>query len=142
MFITRMHSHGGPSMIRVRFACLCLPVVALMGAAPPASCQAPARPFEPVGRWRFFHDNGAPFTARLAPDQSAATDSEGGEHGIWRWEGGNVRVIYTDGWDDLLSRGPDGKFVKRGWGPDNDRCGPASNQTAAERLSPDPGPPL
>ena len=62
-------------MIRVRFACLCLPVVALMGTAPPASCQAPARPFEPVGRWRFFHDNGAPFTARLAPDQSAATDS-------------------------------------------------------------------
>jgi hypothetical protein len=53
-----------------------------------------------------------------------------------------VRVIYTDGWDDLLVLAPDGKFVKRGWSPDADRCGAASNQTAAEHLSTDAGPPL
>ena len=67
---------------------------------------------------------------------------EGGERGIWRREGSAVRMIYTDGWDDLVSIGADGVFAKRGWSPDADRCGPASNQTKAERLSNDPGPPL
>ena len=98
--------------------------------------------FEPVGRWRFLHTDGTPFTARLAPDQSAATDWEGGEHGIWRWEGESVRVIYTDGWDDLLTPRPDGAFSKRGWEPGASRCAAASNDTKAERLSADPGPPL
>jgi hypothetical protein len=95
-----------------------------------------------VGRWRFFHTDGTPFTARLAPDQSAATDWEGGEHGIWRWEGSTVRVTYTDGWDDQLVQTASGVLIKRGWSPEADRCGPASNQTGAERISSDPGPPL
>ena len=106
-----------------------------------ASAQQPQK-FDPVGRWRFFHTDGTPFTARLGADQTAATDWDGGEHGIWRWEGAMVRMIYTDGWDDLLSIAPDGHFVKHGWGPQADRCGSASNQTNAERLSADPGPPL
>ena len=104
--------------------------------------QQPQGKFEPVGRWRFFHTDGTPFTARLAPDHSAATDWEGGEHGIWRWEGSTVRVIYTDGWDDQLVQTANRVFVKRGWSPEADRCGPASNQTGAERISNDPGPPL
>jgi hypothetical protein len=104
--------------------------------------QAPVRSFDPVGRWTFHHTDGTPFTARLAPDQSAATNWEGGEHGIWRWEGNAVRMIYTDGWDDLLVPGADGVFTKRGWSPDADRCAPPSNETAAQRLSTDPGAPL
>lgn len=104
--------------------------------------QSPAHKFDPVGRWRFHHTDGSAFTARLAPDQSAATNWEGGEHGIWRWEGNAVRVIYTDGWDDLLSMKPDGSFSKRGWEPNADRCGPASNDTPAQKLSADPGPPF
>jgi hypothetical protein len=115
----------------------------LIAIAVPAFAQQPAaRDFNPVGRWRFFHTDGTPFTARLAADQTAATDWDGGEHGIWRWDGKAVRVIYTDGWDDLLAAGPDGAFTKRGWSPEADRCGPASNQTAAQRLSNDPGSPL
>ena len=118
-------------------------MLALATALPAfAQQQAPARPFDPVGRWRFFHTDGTPFTARLAADQSAATDWDGGEHGIWRWDGSAVRVIYTDGWDDLLAAAPAGAFTKRGWSPEADRCGAASNQTAAQRLSNDPGPPL
>jgi hypothetical protein len=105
--------------------------------------QSPApHPFDPVGRWRFLHTDGTPFTARLAPDYTAATDWEGGEHGIWRWEGIAVRVIYTDGWDDLLTLGPDGSFKKAGWAPETNRCGTPDNSTSAARLSPDPGPPL
>ena len=103
----------------------------------------PARPFDPVGRWRFFHTDGTPFLARLLADGTATTNWEGGERGIWRWEGNVVRVLYTDGWDDLLSASETGSgFVKRGWAPEADRCGPPSNQTAAARLSPNPGPPL
>jgi len=118
-------------------------VAALLATAHGGHAQQPsAHKFDPVGRWRFLHTDGTPFTARLAPDQSAATNWEGGERGIWRWEGASVRLIYTDGWDDLLTLRPDGKFSKRGWAPDADRCAPASNDTAAEHLSADPGPPL
>lgn len=117
----------------------CAALAVLLATA--ASAQPP-RTFDPVGRWRFFHTDGTPFTARLTADQTAATDWDGGEHGIWRWEGGMVRMIYTDGWDDVLAVGSDGHFVKRGWSPDADRCGAASNQTNADHLSSDPGPPL
>lgn len=117
-------------------------ITVLMAVPLAGYAQQPQQKFDPVGRWRFFHTDGTAFTARLAPDQTAATDWEGGEHGIWRWEGGAVRVIYTDGWDDQLTQAADGSFVKRGWSPDADRCGPASNQAGAQRLSADPGPPL
>ena len=105
--------------------------------------QQPApHPFDPVGRWRFFHTDGKPFNARLMPDQSATTDFGGGERGIWRWEGQAVRVIYTDGWDDLLSLALNGGYVKAGWAPNADRCSAPSNRAAAEKLSGDPGPGL
>jgi hypothetical protein len=107
-----------------------------------AYAQRTQRPFDPVGRWRFFHADGSPFTARLTADQHADTDAEGGEHGLWRWEGSAVRLIYTDGWDDLLVPGPNGTFAKRGWSPEGDRCVSPSNETRAEHLSTDPGPPL
>ena len=117
-------------------------LLATTAIAPAHAQQAPVRGFDPVGRWTFHHTDGTPFTARLAPDQSAATNWEGGEHGIWRWEGNAVRMIYTDGWDDLLVLGPGGVFAKRGWSPDSDRCASPSNETAAQRLSTDPGAPL
>ena len=108
-----------------------------------ALAQAPTKPpFDPVGRWRMHHTDGSEFAARLAADQTATTNFGGGERGIWRWEGAKVRVMYTDGWDDLLSLEPEGKYTKGGWSPGLDRCGPAANQTAAEHISPDPGPPL
>ena len=130
----------------LRFACLTLTaaLVTIGAMVVPVghAQQAQAHKFDPVGRWRFFHTDGTAFTARLAPDQTAATNWEGGEHGIWRWEGDAVRVIYTDGWDDLLVLGSDGHFAKRGWSPDADRCAAASNEAPAERLSTDPGAPL
>lgn len=117
-------------------------IILLAGTAPASAQQSAQHGFDPVGRWRFFHTDGTPFTARLAADQTAATDAEGGEHGIWRWDGPAVRVIYTDGWDDLLAVTPSGAFTKRGWSPEADRCGAASNETAAERVSDNPGAPL
>lgn len=94
-------------------------------------------PFDPVGLWRFHHTDGTPFHARLKRDQTATTDWEGGERGIWRWEGDRVRVYYTDGWDDVLYR-KDSTFRKSGFAPETDRCGPASNDTGAEKLSDNP----
>ena len=91
-----------------------LAIVSVLAAAQIGHAQrSPAQKFDPVGRWRFLHTDGTP-----------------------------VRVIYTDGWDDLLTLRPDGHFSKRGWAPDADRCASASNDTAADRLSADPGPPL
>lgn len=94
-------------------------------------------PFDPVGLWRFHHTDGTPFHAWLKPDQTATTDWAGGERGIWRWEGGRVRVYYTDGWDDVLYAAG-GAYRKAGYAPDADRCGPPSNDTAAEKVSGNP----
>jgi hypothetical protein len=116
--------------------------IALTGVILGGTVMAQAPGFEPVGRWRFQHTDGSTFTGRLTPQQDASTDFGDGEHGIWRWEGSAVRMIYKDGWDDLLAREPDGRFVKRAWGPGVDRCGPPTNSGPAERLSADPGPPL
>jgi hypothetical protein len=126
----------------VRLAYLTTVLAAAAALPPSVRADTPPRPFDPVGRWRFLHTDGSPFTARLAADHSAATDFGGGEHGIWRWEGSAVRMVYTDGWDDLVSLAPDGVFAKRGWAPEADRCAPPSNQTKAERIAADPGPPL
>ena len=107
-------------------------LLAALAVAPAHSQPAPTRPFNPVGRWRFHHTDGTPFIARLTPDQSAATDWEGGEHGIWRWEGDKVRMIYTDGWDDLLVPGPGGAFSKRGAGVKRaESCGVVGGGVAA-----------
>ena len=105
-------------------------------AAAAASAQSPS-PFQPTGLWRFHHTDGTPFLARLRPDQTATTDWEGGERGIWRWEGQRVRLVYTDGWDDVLYA-VDGKFHKAGYAPTADRCAKPSNDTAAEKLSDQP----
>ena len=105
-----------------------------------AAAQNP--PFEAVGRWQFRHTDGSPFTGRLMPDKTASTDFGKGEHGIWRWQGTALHMMYTDGWDDVLTLEADGRFTKRAWGPGADRCGPPTNSGSAERLSADPGPPL
>ncbi len=102
-----------------------------------AGAAVPKPPFDPVGLWRFHHTDGTPFHARLKADQTAATDWEGGERGIWRWEGDRVRVYYTDGWDDVLYL-RDGAYRKAGYAPGADRCGAPSNDTGAEKLSGDP----
>ena len=116
-----------------RLFCLALAgLMALPVATPAAAPQS--HPFEPVGVWRFHHTDGTPFLARLRPDQSATTDWDGGERGIWRWEGDRVRLVYTDGWDDVLYA-KDGRFRKAGYAPDADRCAAPSNDTAAEKLS-------
>lgn len=114
-----------------------LTCVMLVGAA-----SAQSTSFDPVGRWRLQHGDGTPFISRLMPDKTATTDFGAADHGIWRHEGAAVRMIFTDGWDDLLVRGPDGRFVKRAWGPDADRCGPPTSTGPAEHLSGDPGPPF
>jgi hypothetical protein len=129
-------------MSMTRNLAIAVALLAASVALPTYAQQAPARGFDPVGRWRFHHTDGTAFIARLAADQTAATDWEGGEHGIWRWEGSAVRVIYTDGWDDLLVLGAGGIFTKKGWSPEADRCAAASNETPAQRLSTDPGPQL
>ena len=95
------------------------------------------KPFDPVGLWRFHHTDGTAFHAWLKADQTATTDFDSGERGIWRWEGERVRVYYTDGWDDVLYAAGNA-YRKAGYAPGVDRCGPASNDTVAEKISSDP----
>jgi len=120
-----------------------------LGTEPGAALVGPAagvvgNGFDAVGRWLLYHadSSGKGFLVRLAPDQTAASDADGGQRGIWRREGDAVRVIFTDGWDDLISRAADGTFRKQAWGPDNDRCGPPAGTGGAKRISADAGPPL
>ena len=94
-------------------------------------------PFDAVGLWRFHHTDGTPFHAWLKDDQTATTDWDKGERGVWRWEGDRVRVYYTDGWDDVLYL-KDGKFRKSGYAPGADRCAAPSNDTGAEKVSVNP----
>jgi hypothetical protein len=139
----RVHAEADSVRTNVRWIARAATLAIIVGFVSVGHAQqAVQHPFDPVGRWRFFHTDGTPFTARLSADHTAATDWQGGEHGIWRWEGAAVRVLYTDGWDDLLAVTPNGRFTKRGWEPDADRCRSASNETAADHLSTDPGPPL
>lgn len=109
---------------------------------PVATSGAAGAGFNSVGRWRLFHSDGKGFVVRLAPDQTASSDADGGQRGIWRREGDGIRVIYTDGWDDVLTRGVDGAYRKQAWGPGNDRCGPPIGSGPAEKIVDDPGPPL
>jgi len=113
-------------------------VVSIAAQAGIAHAEIP----DPTGRWRFHHTDGSTFTARLLPDQTATTNFGGGERGIWRREGDAIRIVYTDGWDDVLTQGQGGAYRKRGWAPAADRCTAASNDAPAEKLSNDPGPPL
>jgi hypothetical protein len=117
-----------------------LSVLAGVWLAGTAFAQSP--PFEAVGRWRLLHTDGTGFMARLTPAHYASTDFGDGENGIWRWEGSALRLMFTDGWDDVVTREPDGTFVKRAWGPGADRCGPPTNSGPAQHISGDPGPPL
>lgn len=119
-----------------------LALLAVLVAGPAMAQDAPKPAFDPVGRWKMYHTDGTTFIARLTADQQATTNFGGGEHGIWRPEGNAIRILYTDGWDDLLVRHSDAAFGKRGWAPGDDRCGPSANDTRAEHISIDPGPPL
>lgn len=120
----------------------CLAVVLAL-ASPATATAADGESFQPVGLWRLYDTDGTVFHARLYADQTATTDlGESGERGIWRREtlpGGvvGVRIYYTDGWDDLLLADGEG-FSKRSWDSHSDRCGPPSNETAAEYLGDDP----
>jgi hypothetical protein len=109
-------------------------LTALAALSPAAAHAADPGPFQPTGLWRFHHTDGTPFLARLRADQTATTDWESGERGIWRWEGQRVRLVYTDGWDDVLYLA-DGQFHKAGYEPGADRCARPSNDTLAEKLS-------
>ncbi len=120
-------------MRRLSLHLLLIAAALLPGGAHAADAPKPSA-FQPVGLWRFHHTDGTPFLARLSADQSAKTDWAGGERGLWRWEGERVRIVYTDGWDDVLYV-KDGKFRKSGYEPNASRCGTASNDTTAEKLS-------
>ena len=93
-------------------------------------------PFNPVGEWRAYHSDGKPFEMVLRADKTAETDFGKGEKGIWRWEGERVRVLFTDGWDDVIER-HEGALRKRSWEPGADRCGPPTNVGPVEPLSND-----
>jgi len=106
----------------------------LATGATPVAADVATRPFNPVGEWQAYHSDGKPFRMHLRADKTAETDFGAGEQGIWRWEGETVRVLFTDGWDDVIER-HDGGLRKRSWEPGADRCGPPTNTGPVESLS-------
>ncbi len=116
-------------------------LIVFLALASPAAAEG--GDFDVVGLWRFHDGDGSVFHARLYADQTASTDlGQNGERGIWRHEelpngAVAVRILYTDGWDDLLLAKGEG-FTKRSWDSRSDRCGPPGSETAAEYLSANP----
>jgi len=94
-------------------------------------------PFGPVGTWQSYHKDGSSFEICLFPDGRAASSADGGQQGTWRWEGKSVRIIFTDGWDDVLEASEDGQMLKKSWGPGVDRSQPSKNVSRVERMSRD-----
>ena len=101
--------------------------------------QAQDRPFEPVGVWRSYHKDGSSFEVRVFPDGSATSTADGGQRGMWSWEQKSVRIVFTDGWDDVLEAGEGGQMLKKSWGPGMDRSQPSKNVSRVDLLSRDLG---
>lgn len=112
-------------------------LIALAAAAIVSIAQAQQRPFDPVGRWRSYHKDGTSFDLRLFTDGSARSTADGGQQGTWNWEGEAVRIVFTDGWDDVLGIGEEGQMVKKSWGPGTERSQPSKNVSEVELLSRD-----
>lgn len=111
---------------------LAVTAVALVNIA-----QAQQRPFDPVGTWRSYHKDGSAFDLRLFPDGSARSTADGGQQGTWNWEGESVRIVFTDGWDDVLETDEGGQMVKKSWPPGAERRQPSKNVSRVELLSRD-----
>jgi hypothetical protein len=96
--------------------------------------EASPRPFDPIGVWRSYHKDGTTFDVRLLPDGTASSTADGGQTGNWRWENDSVRIVFSDGWDDVLEITEDGQLIKRSWGPGADRAQPSKNVSRFEPL--------
>jgi hypothetical protein len=96
--------------------------------------EASPRPFDPIGVWRSYHKDGTSFDVRLLPDGTASSTADGGQTGNWRWENNSVRIVFGDGWDDVIEMGEDGQLIKRSWGPGADRKQPSKNVSRFEPL--------
>ena len=118
-------------MLRARFLLLLL-------ASNSIGALAQDRPFDPLGVWRSYHKDGSSFEVRLLPDGSATSTADGGQQGTWSWEGKSVRIVFTDGWDDVLEVGDGGQVLKKSWGPGVDRSQPSKNVSEVELLSREP----
>jgi hypothetical protein len=113
-------------------------LIALTAVAISGIAHAQHRPFDPVGAWRSYHEDGTSFVLRLFADGTARSTADGGQQGIWSWEGESVRIVFNDGWDDVLEAGQDGQMVKKSWGPGVGRSQPSKNVSRVELLSRDP----
>jgi hypothetical protein len=94
-----------------------------------------------VGIWRSYHKDGTSFDVSLLPGGIARSTADGGQQGTWRWEGTSVRIVFTDGWDDVLEIGEGGKMLKKSWGPGMDRSQPSKNVSRIELLTRKPAEP-
>jgi hypothetical protein len=108
-----------------RLSALLAGVVAL--ATSSSGEEVSPKPFDPIGVWRSYHKDGTSFDVRLFADGTARSTADSGQTGIWRWEEKSVRIIFNDGWDDVVELGEDGQLIKRSWGPGADRNQPSKN---------------
>lgn len=66
------------------------------------------------GNWRLTDEHGDAFFIKVNADNTAsstyAKSAAGfkGETGVWRWEGDQLMLVYTDGWVDVLIPTPGG----------------------------------
>jgi hypothetical protein len=116
----------------IRISALFLGLVALMTSS--SGEEVSPKPFDPIGVWRSYHKDGTSFDVHLFADGTARSTADGGQTGTWRWEDDSVRIIFSDGWDDVVELGEDGQLIKRSWGPGADRNQPSKNVSRFEPL--------
>jgi hypothetical protein len=116
----------------MRLPALLIAIVALPTSS--LSQETSPRPFDPTGIWRSYHKDGTSFDVRVLADGTASSTADGGQTGNWRWENDSVRIVFSDGWDDVIELGEDGQLIKKSWGPGTDRQQPSKNVSRFERL--------
>lgn len=85
-----------------------------------------------MGTWQFTDDTDKETSVVLYPDGSAI--GADGSIGSWYYSDGQIHLIWTSGWMDLIQKNWAGGYEKTGYAPGNSTDGPSTNNSKATKL--------
>jgi hypothetical protein len=84
-----------------------------------------------LGTWKFNDDNDKETSVVLYPDGSAIGTN--GDIGSWYYDG-EIHLIWTNGWMNLIKKGWSGGYEKTGYAPGDSTDGISTNKSKAIKL--------